>query len=216
MPRWILILLLLTLTLPNLNAQDKFKSSTYLGIHGGINLSSVNFVLPPVNDQVLLTSRNLGIIFRHVSEPNIGFQVEVNLAGKGWKEKNDSVGTYIRRLETIDLPVTAAFVFGNKLFRFSFALGPYVSYLRDEMETISINNPAYVKEYFNVPVENDWEFGFTGIVGIEFHTQLGVLGARSSYSHALTTLFTPKGEKVYFHGSRSQVINIGLFYMIQL
>lgn len=216
MPKWFLVLLLLSFTLNNLNAQDKFKSSSYIGIHGGINLSSVNFVLPEVNDQVLLTSRNLGIIFRHISEPNIGFQAEVNLAGKGWEEKNDSVGTYIRRLETIDLPVTAAFVFGKKTFRFSFALGPYVSYLRDEKEFIKITDPVYIKEYFNVPVENDWEFGFTGILGFEFHTKLGALGARGSYSHALTTLFTPKGEKVYFHGSRNQVINIGLFYMIQL
>ncbi|MBN1143505.1 MAG: PorT family protein [Bacteroidales bacterium] len=215
MPRWFLILFLLLSAFPSLNAQDKFKSSTYFGIHGGVNLSSVAFS-PQVYDQVLLTSRNMGIVFRHISEPNIGFQAEFNLAGKGWEEKNDSVGTYIRRLETIDLPVTAAFVFGKKTFRFSFALGPYVSYLRDEKETIKINDPIYLKEYFNVPVENNWEFGFTGIVGFEFHTKLGVLGARSSYSHSLTTLFTPRGEKVYFHGSRNQVINIGLFYMIKL
>ncbi len=216
MSRLVLIWLLFSYLCPNLNAQDKFKSHTYLGIHGGVNLSTVKFVLPSVNDQVMLTSRNLGIIFRHISEPNIGFQAEVNLAGKGWEEKNDSAGTYIRRLETIDLPVTAVFVFGTKTLRFSLALGPYVSYLRDEKESIKITSPVYTKEYFNVPVENDWEFGFTGIVGVEFHTKLGVLGARGSYNHALTTLFSPQGEKVYFRGSRNQVINLGLFYMIHL
>ena len=210
----ILIAVLLSSILFKIEAQDTFKPSTHIGIHGGINLSSVSF--NPSVKQELLTSRALGFVFRHVSEPHIGLQIEVNLAGKGWAEKIDSIGSYTRRLETIDIPMTAAFIAGSKTVRFAFTIGPYVSYLRDEKEKIDIADTADFKAYYLVPLENKWEFGFTGGVGIEFHTKMGALGIRGLYSHSLTNLFSLDADKVYFNGSRNQVIHVGLFYFIKL
>jgi len=210
----ILMLLMYSSLIMNLEAQDAFKPSTYLGINAGTNLSLVSFT-PSVN-QDLLTSPSFGIILRHVSEPHIGLQLEVNFAGKGWKEKLDSIGSYKRNLETLDIPIMAVFIAGSRTVRFAFALGPYVSYLRHEKETINIADTLDYRAYYNKTLVNNLEFGFTGELGIELHTKLGVFGIRASYSHSLTNLFPLNVSEYYFSGSRNQVINAGISYFIKL
>jgi len=210
----ILMLLMYSSLIMNLEAQDAFKPSTYLGINAGTNLSLVSFT-PSVN-QDLLTSPSFGIILRHVSEPHIGLQLEVNFAGKGWKEKLDSIGSYKRNLETLDIPIMAVFIAGSRTVRFAFALGPYVSYLRHEKETINIADTLDYRAYYNKTLVNNLEFGFTGGLGIELHTKLGVFGIRASYSHSLTNLFPLNVSEYYFSGSRNQVINAGISYFIKL
>jgi len=187
-----------------------FKPTTHIGIHGGVNFSAVSF--NPSLKQSLLTSNAFGIVFRHVSEPNIGFQLEINAAGKGWKELIDSVGSYTRRLETLNIPVTAAFIAGKKTVRFAFNIGPYISYLRDEKETIHMPETASPRPHYMKPLVSNWEFGFTGGLAAEFHTGIGAFAIRASYSHALTNLFPLNRDEFYFSASRSQVIHAGVMY----
>ena len=183
----ILILLLCLSFKPFLIAQESFEPSTHIGVHGGVNLSRGG--LKPKIKQGFISSRAFGIVFRHVSEPNIGLQFEVNLAGKGWKEIIDSIGTYTRRLETVDVPVMAVFIAGSRRLRFAFTIGPYISYLRHEKETIKIRDAAQYRPHYLKPLVNNWEFGFTGGAAIEFHTKIGGFALRAAYSHALTNLF---------------------------
>lgn len=210
----ILILVLLMPLILNVEAQDPFEPFTYLGIHAGTNFSRVSFT--PSLKQDLLTSGSFGLILRHISEPHIGLQFEINYAGKGWIENLDSLGSYKRNLETIDIPVMAVFIAGRKTVRFAFTLGPYVSYLRHEKETINITDIRYYRAHYLKPLVNNWEFGFTGGLGIEFHTKLGVFGIRAAYSHSLTNLFPLNFSEFYFNVSRNQVINAGISYFIRL
>jgi hypothetical protein len=210
----ILILVLLLPLKQSLVAQDPFEPNTYIGLHAGINLSRVSFT--PSVKQKLLTSQSFGIILRHISEPHIGLQLEVNYAGKGWLEKLDSIGTYKRNLETIDIPIMAVFIAGSKTVRFAFTLGPYLSYLRHEKETINIADTVDYRAYYLKPLVNKWEFGFTGGFSLEFHTKLGAFGIRASYNHSLTNLFPLNVKDFYFGGSRNQVINAGISYFIKL
>jgi hypothetical protein len=194
-------------------AQDSFTPSTHLGIHGGYNFSAVSFK-PSVN-QELLPSNAYGIVFRHVSEPNIGIQFEVNVAGKGWKELIDSVDTYTRRLKTIDIPLTAVFIAGSRTLRFAFTIGPYVSYLIHEEESFSTNDATKYKPYYLKKLEGAWEVGFTGGVGIEFHTKVGAFAVRASYNHGLNNIFPLNVDEFYYRASRNQVIHAGIMYMYQ-
>jgi hypothetical protein len=215
MPKGILILVLLFTPKMFLVAQKSFEPSTYIGIHGGSNLSRVYF--NPIVSQDMLSSLNFGLVFRHVSQPHVGLQIEVNAAGKGWKETlEDSIGTYKRKLETIDIPMMAVFIAGSKAVRYAFTLGPYVSYLRHEKETINIADTLDYRPYYLKPLENNWEFGFTGGLAVEYHTKLGVFALRASYSHSLSNLFPLNVDEYYFAGSRNQVINLGVSYYIRL
>jgi Outer membrane protein beta-barrel domain len=194
-------------------AQDSFKPSTHLGIHGGYNFSAVSFK-PSVN-QKLLSSNAFGIVFRHVSEPHIGIQFEVNVAGKGWKELIDSVDTYTRRLQTIDIPLTAVFIAGSRTLRIAFTIGPYVSYLIRESESFSTNDVTKDKPYYRKKLEGVWEVGFTGGVGIEIHTKAGAFALRASYNHGLNNIFPLNVDDYYYSASRNQVIHGGIMYMYQ-
>lgn len=203
------IMLLISLLV---NAQKSFEPSTFVGFHGGVNLSSVNF--KPSRTQKLLMSNQAGFIFRHVSEKSIGFQLEVNYAGKGWKEDTDTTGTYTRKLTTLDVPVNAVFIAGSRLFQVAFNLGPYGSYLLNEKEIIH-KDAEDMESYYGVELESKWEFGFNVGAAIEFHTGVGVFALRGGYSHALTNLFPLNVDDYYFSASRNQVINVGLVYMYQ-
>jgi len=208
----ILILLLCLSFKTFLGAQGSFEPSTHIGVHGGVNLSVMSF--KPAIKQGFISSREFGIVFRHVSEPNIGLQFEVNVAGKGWKEIIDSVGTYTRRLETVDVPLMAAFIAGSRRLRFAFTIGPYVSYLRLEKETIKIPDVDQYRPHYLKPLVRNWEFGFTGGAAVEVHTKIGGFAVRASYRHALTNLFPLDIDEFYFSGSRQQVIHIGAMYFV--
>jgi len=187
-----------------------FKPTTHIGLHGGLNFSTVSF--KPTIKESFLQSYSYGLVFRHISEPNIGLQLEINSAGKGWKELIDSVGSYSRKLETINIPVTAVFVAGKKTIRFAFNIGPYISYLRDEKETIDMQVRTVTRPHYFKPLVSNWEFGFTGGVSAEVHTKIGGFAVRATYSHALTNLFPLNEDEYYFSTSRQQVIHAGLMY----
>ena len=213
----------------SMNAQEDFRTSTHIGFNAGINFNRVSF--SPFVRQDLLTANSFGFVFRHVSEPNIGLQFEVNYSGRGWMENRDSTGTYKRNLQVLDIPVMAAFIAGSRMLRFAFTLGPYLSRRLQEKETISIRDsenfrvyslqqPGYImynpyyKPYYLKVLESKWEFGFTGGIGIEIYTKFGTPGIRASYSHSLTNIFPLNTDQFYYEASRSQVIHAGITYFV--
>jgi hypothetical protein len=218
----ILILTVLLCFVRHLEAQNQFKPSNYLGINAGMNACRVSFT--PKVDQNLLTAFEAGLVFRNMSERHVGLQLELNYARKGWIENRDSVGKYRRDLEVIQLPMLAVFTAGSKTLRFSFLLGPYVSYLLSESETYDIEgfylitNPVtnnYLP-YYGKQLDSNWEFGFTGGLGVELHTQIGVFGIRATYNHSLSNLFPLNDSDFYYEASRSQVLHIGITYFIKI
>jgi hypothetical protein len=198
----------------NLNAQKNFDRSTYIGANASARFCRVSF--DPVVAQDILSATSFGLIFRHVSEPHIGTQFELNYAGKGWIENLDSLGTYKRNLQVLDIPLTAAFVAGSKKLRFAFTIGPYFSYLLHEDETINIADSRYYREYYLKTLESKWEFGFTAGISVEWYTSFGVFGARVAYCHSLTNLFPLSSDNYYYSASRSQSLNAGIIYFIEL
>ena len=197
----------------SLKAQDQFKPSTYLGINAGINFARVSF--RPSIRQNLLSTVSGGLVFRHVSEPHIGLQLEFDYAGKGWSEDLDSLGTYKRSLQTYHLPVQAVFIAGSRVLRLAFMLGPYVSWMKEEKETISVDT-SHFRPYYTKPLEGKWEFGFTGGFGLEFHTRIGAFGLRAIYSNSLSNLFPLNSDTFYYNASRSQALHAGFTYFIKL
>ena len=103
------ILLCLIILVPAyiLDAQQKFNPSTYIGINASASFCRVGF--NPSVSQNMLSAVSAGLIVRHVSEPNIGTQLELNYAGRGWIENRDSLGTYRRNLEVLEIPGHSCF-----------------------------------------------------------------------------------------------------------
>ncbi|MBN2481731.1 MAG: PorT family protein [Bacteroidales bacterium] len=210
---WTTFSVLLFLSL-HVAAQDVFSPSTHLGLHTGMNLCRTRF--SPSIQQHLFKANQTGLIFRHISEPQIGLQVELNFSQKGWIENRDTLGEYKRVLQTIDVPVTAVFLFGKKRLKLSFVIGPYLSYRKKENEVLNISDTAYFKDYYLKPLEHKLEFGLIGGLGLEWHHHIGIFALRGSFSYSLSKMFPLNVPEFYFGDSSMQVVNISVVYMFNL
>jgi hypothetical protein len=198
----------------NLAAQKPFTPSTYLGITAGGAFNRVGFT--PFVKQNMLAANSFGVMFRHVSEPHIGVQIDLNYAGRGWTENYDSLGNYTRNLTVLDIPFTAVFIMGSKKLRFAFNLGPDLTCLLHEKEKISVIDTAYYKGYYGVPLAQKWSFGFNGGASVEWYSNIGTFAIRASYSYMLTNYFSLKTDIFYYEESKSQTLNLGVSYFVKL
>jgi len=209
-----LIVFLILLNTLSLAAQQPFKTSTYVGFHVDKTLNYVYF--KPTVNQDILQDKAIGLILRHISEPHIGIQLEVNYGGRGWIENRDSAGTYRRDLTYLDIPVTAIFVAGSKHLRMAFNLGPDVSFLRGEKETVSIADTAYSYDYYGKPIGYNWNFGLIAGLSFEWHTRFGAFGIHGTYYFFLPNLFSLRDEVFYYETSKPQSIDVGISYIIKI
>jgi len=189
-----LIILLITGCAIASSAQPKdFQTELYFGAKGGMTFSKVRFY-PNVVSQ-FEEGNTGGIMFRLISEPHIGFQVEVNYTQKGWKE--DSIG-YARKLNYVSIPIMTHINMGNKALRYTLNLGPEVAFMISEEEKFlhppaeSPSDPAY-RTYIGKKTDTQVDFLFTAGLGVEYHLKNGsafALEGRAFYS--LPNLFNPK------------------------
>lgn len=214
MKKYLLLLLITGCSIVTFGQPKDFKTELYIGAKGGLTFSKVRFY-PNVIESFQQANTG-GIMFRLISEPHIGFQVEVNYTQKGWKE--DSVG-YSRRLNYVSIPVMTHVNLGNKAFRFIINLGPEVAYRISEEEkfnsqaAISPGSPGY-RTYFGKPTDTQLDFLFTVGLGMEYHLKTGgafALEGRAFYS--LPNLFNP--DNYPYKISQSNGAQVTLAYLFQ-
>ena len=201
---------LLTFGQPN-----NFKTELYIGATGGMTFSKVRFY-PNIVESFQQGNAG-GIMFRLISEPHIGFQVEVNYTQKGWKE--DSTG-YSRRLNYVSVPVMTHINIGNKSLRFTLNFGPEMAYMISENEQFKSGKPivsgeAGYREYYGKPTDTQFELLFTAGLGMEYHLKGGsaiALEGRAFYS--LPNLFSTKTYS--YKISQSNGAQVKLAYLFQL
>lgn len=196
-------------------AQPKdFKTELYIGAKGGMIFSKVRFY--PNVVESFQEGKSGGIMFRLISEPHIGFQVEVNYAQKGWKE--DSLG-YLRRLSYVSVPIMTHVNLGDKAFRFTINLGPEVAYMISDEEKFNSQaavlpgDPNY-RAYFGKQTDTQLDFLFTAGIGMEYHLKRGgafALEGRAFYS--LPNLFDPANYP--YKVSQSNGFQVTFAYLFQ-
>ncbi|NEW84398.1 MAG: PorT family protein [Mariniphaga sp.] len=214
MKKYLILLLITGCTIATFAQPKDFKTELYIGAKGGMTFSKVRFY--PNVVESFEQGKTGGIMFRLISEPHIGFQVEVNYTQKGWKE--DSIG-YSRQLNYISVPVMTHVNIGNKAFRFTLNLGPEVAYMFSEEEKFtypaatSTDEPAY-RTYIGKPTDTQLDFLFTAGIGMEYHMKHGgafSLEGRAYYS--LPNLFDP--DKYPYKVSQSNGAQVTFAYMFQ-
>ncbi|MDL2241662.1 PorT family protein [Bacteroidales bacterium OttesenSCG-928-L03] len=205
-----------------LTAQTEFEPEWSFGVNGGVTLSKVSFSsTEATSPQKLLQDYVGGITVRYISEKNFGLQAELNYSLRGWEEKVDTVAyfnEYARSLAYLELPIMTHIYFNmSKRTRLVFNLGPQISYLvsekelkREEADDNTINIT-----YYDTKVQNKFDYGLTGGLGLEVRTGIGsfILGGR--YYYGLGNIFkSGRGDR--FQASSNQVIGIKLSYLFRL
>lgn len=199
----IVILLFSTSFLVEAQQSDKFKTQFNFGISGGAVFSEVDFVRRIA--QITTQGISAGISAKFVSEKHLGVLAELNYTQRGWTEDfSDSPDlnpdfSYNRTLNYIELPLLTHIYFGDKV-RFILNIGPQISYLLNDKgnmnDALSNHINGVLTEDPNSPIgiqyksiDNKFDYGLIGGLGIEFNTPVGSFDLQGRYYFGLGDSF---------------------------
>ncbi len=201
-------------------AQDiPFTKEFYVGAKGGMVFSRVKF--KPNVEQNFYTGNTMGLLFRMISEPHVGIQMEFNYLQKGWEEKPLSEGaqSYSHKLNYFEIPIMTHANLGNNAFRFTFSLGPSIAFLLSESQGMTPSTPGIPAfppiPYWGKPIDSSIDFLFTGGIGLEYHfKKLGALALDTRVFYSLTNLYDSKNYG--YDPSQTNGIQVTFAYLFRL
>ena len=193
--------LLLTMSCIAARAQvESPRSSLEIGVSGGVNLNRME--LQPSIRQGLHQGLNCGFHARYTSEKYFSMicatQLEVNFSQRGMIEDFDD-GTsiyYSRRINYIEIPFFAHLSWGKEKrgFQFFLNLGPQFGFFLDENEIYHgdwkpENRPSTIRPLYGKKLENKFEYGIAGGLGLEYKSSIGNFFIEGRYFYGLSDIF---------------------------
>lgn len=208
----------------SVSAQTHYQSRIYVGAHGGVDLSRVNFT--PSVSQGFVVGGNAGLNFRYIEEKHFGFIVEANWEQRGWKESFDELPyNYSRTVNYIQIPFLAHIYFGNR-GKFFINAGPSISFFVGESTSSNFdyNNVGSIPELnnhisyqYSLPVHHKVDYGISGGIGGEFSINRRnsvYLDARFYYGLS-DMLKSGRTEPIRGSNSMSILISAGYWFRVK-
>ena len=188
----------------------------FIGVHGGVSASTVNFS-PAVNNmtpvtQAVVLGGNGGFVYRYAGHKYCALQVELNYLHRGWAEYNDTIGRYNRQLHYIEIPLLMHLNFGSRKCRWFLNAGPQIGYcLKDGGNQGTLVNGAGQAEYDPVSKRVDWGIiGGTGLCVITRNAGIYQLEVRFDYSFG--GIFGTNVED-HFNGASPMDLSLNIGWM---
>ena len=188
----------------------------FIGVHGGVSASTVNFSptvdnMTPVTQAVVLGG-NGGFVYRYAGHKYCALQVELNYLHRGWAEYNDTIGRYSRQLHYIEIPLLMHLNFGSRKCRWFLNAGPQIGYcLKDGGNQGTLVNGAGQAEYDPVSKRVDWGIiGGTGLYVITRNAGIYQLEVRFDYSFG--GIFGTNVED-HFNGASPMDLSLNIGWM---
>ena len=176
------------------------RSCLEVGIAGGMNLSRME--LQPSVRQGFRQGMNGGISARYTSEKYFSMicaaQVEVNFAQRGMIEDfDDGTSNYYSRLANyIEIPLFAHLSWGKEKrgVQFFLNLGPQFGFFLGESEKYKGdwnigNRPSSIRPLYGKRIENKFEYGIAGGLGLEYKSSIGNFFIEGRYFYGLSDIF---------------------------
>jgi len=219
----LLTTLLLLWATTGLVAQSRLvEPEIYIGVHGGVLGSMMNWA-PKVAgtskiEETALLSGNGGLVFRYSKHKCCAIQVELNYMQRGWREKIDGTdsqpgGTYVRKLDYIELPLLMHIYFGKPQCRGIFNLGPQIGYCVHESWS-GVQHATEREQYQSLNHPFDW--GIAGGLGVYYrHPKAGVFQLEARFNYSLGDAFS-NGKMDYFDRSQAMNLSLNLGYFWQI
>lgn len=198
------LIFLLSHSLNSLHAQvGEYRSALAIGVNGGYNWNKISF--DPTIKQGFHGGYTMGVTFRYTCERYFkmlcAVQAEVNYAQLGWREIIEtSSDRYSRTVNYVQVPLLARLSLGkeDKGVMGYLVLGPQLGFYlsdKDKREgewsaaTLALR-PNNVVEQYDLPIENHFEYGITGGLGIEMNARkAGHFMIEGRYYFALSNIF---------------------------
>ena len=226
--KWIVSALACFFTLPIMAQLGEERSNLAVGVNVGMNMTKVDF--SPRIKQKSHNGMAFGVTARYMCEKYFnmmcGIQAEINYTQRGWKEDIDdgSDNTYSRTMNYIEVPLLAHLAFGkdalDKGVKFFINMGPQVAYFLSEKEKMSEEwNPAYrpngVNQQYGKWVENKFDYGILGGMGLELSTKAGHFLLEGRYYYGLAD-FWGSSKKDEFGRSGHSYMGVKLTYLFDI
>jgi hypothetical protein len=226
--KWIVSALACFFTLPIMAQLGEERSNLAVGVNVGMNMTKVEF--SPRIKQKSHNGMAFGVTARYMCEKYFnmmcGIQAEINYTQRGWKEDIDdgSENTYSRTMNYIEVPLLAHLAFGkdalDKGVKFFINMGPQVAYFLSEKEKMSEEwNPAYrpngVNQQYGKWVENKFDYGILGGMGLELSTKAGHFLLEGRYYYGLAD-FWGSSKKDEFGRSGHSYMGVKLTYLFDI
>ncbi len=204
------------------------RSTFAFGASGGVTMSNVSFT--PKIKQDLYMGKSFGLAARYTSEKYFflvcAAQLEANIAERGWQERieDGSGNEYYRSMTYLEVPFFAHLGVGREArgLQAFLNLGPQIGILLNETETYggqepwdTSKRPNGVIEQYGKDIENRFEYGITGGLGVELKTGIGNFSLEGRYYFGLSDIFG-NSKKDYFSRSASTTIYARLAYMFEI
>ena len=226
--KWIVSALACFFTLPIMAQLGEERSNLAVGVNVGMNMTKVDF--SPRIKQKSHNGMAFGVTARYMCEKYFnmmcGIQAEINYTQRGWKEDIDdgSENTYSRTMNYIEVPLLAHLAFGkdalDKGVKFFINMGPQVAYFLSEKEKMSEEwNPAYrpngVNQQYGKWVENKFDYGILGGMGLELSSKAGHFLLEGRYYYGLAD-FWGSSKKDEFGRSGHSYMGVKLTYLFDI
>lgn len=209
------------------NAQvGEQRHNLAIGINGGINLNKASF--SPTVKQKNLMGINGGITARYISERYFkmicGAQLEINFSQHGWDEYYEDYPalSYTRNMNYVEMPFLAHLAFGkDRGVQLFIHAGPQIGFLLNNSEKIdgdwtTAASESYITvEQHGKPIDNKFDYGLTGGLGIEVRTKAGHFLVEGRYYYALSDFYN-SAKKDFFARSAHEVITAKITYLFDL
>ena len=228
MKKWIVAAWACMFIMPAMAQLGEERNNLALGVNVGMNMNKADF-----SPQIKQNSHNgmsFGVVARYMSEKYFsmmcGIQAELNYTQRGWKEniEDGSGDTYSRTMNYVDIPLLAHLAFGkdalDKGMKFFVNAGPQIGFFLSEKEKMSDDwNPSYrpngIVQQYGKMVENKFDYGILGGLGIELSTKYGHFILEGRYYYGLAD-FWGSTKKDEFGRSGHTYMGVRLAYLFDM
>ena len=228
MKKLILSALMCLLSLPMMAQLGEERYNLAVGVNLGMNMAKAEF--NPSIKQKSHNGMSFGLTARYMSEKYFkmmcGIQAEINYTQRGWKEniEDGSGNTYSRTMNYVEVPLLAHLAFGKDALdegvKFFVNMGPQIAFFLSEKEKMSenwdfSNRPNGVIQQYGKMVENKFDYGILGGLGMELSTKAGHFLLEGRYYYGLAD-FWGSSKKDDFDRSGHSYMGVKLTYLFDL
>lgn len=201
------------------------RNDLAIGVNGGYVINRVSFT--PTIKQQWKGGETMGLSIRYTCEKYFSaicaIQAELNYANLGWRELIEyNEDTYSRDIRYFQLPIFARMGWGRERrgAQFFFQVGPQLNYFLSDVEHYSDPwegrpRPNNVTQQYGKDVENKFEYGLVGGIGLEVSTGIGHFLLDARYYYGLSDIFH-NGKKDPFGRSANGAIALKLSYLFDI
>lgn len=194
------------------------------GVNGGMTFSKVNF--NPTIRQNSLSGITGGVTARYISERYFkmicGAQLEVNFSQYGWSEYYEDYPDlkYSRKMNYVEIPFLAHLAFGKERgMQIFIHAGPQIAFFLNDKKTQSGdwdgNNNNITAKQHDMDIQNKFDYGITGGLGMELRTKAGNFLVEGRYYYALSDFYKTT-KRDYFSRAANGVITAKVTYLFDL